>query len=296
MSWFSDRIGKFGRSGGTALLQRETGAERAQVASGPALIMLVADAHGVASYRLHAYHDTAPAKAFLEYWFPRSSDTGVISFWALTYEPDTSDIEAEPMVLVRDAAKPGVIYPFSFVDMDSAQAFARQEVEKGLGLDSVLIYWAATVRMERDAWGTLQVSPDSPPARARHRMPLPIIASPEPAAEPMPPSVEAAPTITSERPAIFATPRASMAFMSPAKKAPVKKPNVLEEKLELDKAIPEEFGGSVITNGPVPRKEQTAPEQRADDLQKELLKVLEIKRWEMREGPFRGIDSPPGRF
>ncbi|HSP56490.1 MAG TPA: hypothetical protein VLS25_12990 [Dehalococcoidia bacterium] len=25
-------------------------------------------------------------------------------------------------------------------------------------------------------------------------------------------------------------------------------------------------------------------------------KILEIKRWEVQEGPFRGFNSPPGRF
>ena len=24
--------------------------------------------------------------------------------------------------------------------------------------------------------------------------------------------------------------------------------------------------------------------------------VLRVKRWDLREGPFRGFDSPPGRF
>lgn len=25
-------------------------------------------------------------------------------------------------------------------------------------------------------------------------------------------------------------------------------------------------------------------------------KVLQVKRWEVQEGPFRGFNSPPGRF
>lgn len=25
-------------------------------------------------------------------------------------------------------------------------------------------------------------------------------------------------------------------------------------------------------------------------------RVLQVKRWEVREGPFRGFNSPPGRF
>jgi len=28
----------------------------------------------------------------------------------------------------------------------------------------------------------------------------------------------------------------------------------------------------------------------------EVFKVLQIKRWQVQDGPFRGFDSPPGRF
>jgi hypothetical protein len=28
----------------------------------------------------------------------------------------------------------------------------------------------------------------------------------------------------------------------------------------------------------------------------ETSRVLQIKRWEVQEGPFRGFNSPPGRF
>lgn len=294
MSWFTDRIGKLGRAGGTAVLDRETDSANSDLASGPALIMLVADASGAASYRVHAYRDTEPAKTFLEYWFPKACDTGVITFWALTGEPDTApDINVEPMVLVRDAAKPGVIYPFSFVDMDSAQAFARQEVEKGLGLESILIYWAVSVQAEIDDWGDMQMSPLSPPTSTQRKEPHPMQDTTVPTAQLTQadrglkmPTADAAPFT------IFSPHRTAKMFTSPAKEVSMKKPapRILEEKLELDKAVPEEFGGSVVTNGYRRRKES------AIDLEKELLKVLQVKRWETQEGPFRSINSPPGRF
>ena len=28
----------------------------------------------------------------------------------------------------------------------------------------------------------------------------------------------------------------------------------------------------------------------------DMSKVLQVKRWEVQEGPFRGFNSPPGRF
>src|SRR5437867_10243295 len=106
MSWFTDRIGTLGRTGSTAVLDRGPDPSNPDTHSGPPLIMLVADANGVASYRLHTYRDAESAQAFLNYWFPKDAHTGVVAFWALTAEPDAApDTAVEPMVLVRDAAK-----------------------------------------------------------------------------------------------------------------------------------------------------------------------------------------------
>jgi len=32
------------------------------------------------------------------------------------------------------------------------------------------------------------------------------------------------------------------------------------------------------------------------DVSSEMSRLLESRRWDVREGPFRGFDSPPGRF
>jgi len=34
----------------------------------------------------------------------------------------------------------------------------------------------------------------------------------------------------------------------------------------------------------------------AADSGSDVAKVLQTKRWQMQEGPFRGFNSPPGRF
>lgn len=43
------------------------------------------------------------------------------------------------------------------------------------------------------------------------------------------------------------------------------------------------------------RQEQQKSDQSAG-FSKNVTKVLQIKRWDSRRGPFRGFDSPPGRF
>ncbi len=44
---------------------------------------------------------------------------------------------------------------------------------------------------------------------------------------------------------------------------------------------------------PLDRVEDARP---PDAPTSETDKVLQIKRWEVQEGPFRGFNSPPGRF
>jgi len=64
--------------------------------------------------------------------------------------------------------------------------------------------------------------------------------------------------------------------------------------------------GAARAAEPAPREDgptdtaQTAPddgqEDTGEDLAQEVGKILRIKRWDKRDSPFRGFDSPPGRF
>jgi len=64
--------------------------------------------------------------------------------------------------------------------------------------------------------------------------------------------------------------------------------------------------GAARAAEPAPREDgptdtaQTAPddgqEDAGEDLAQEVGKILRIKRWDKRDSPFRGFDSPPGRF
>jgi hypothetical protein len=164
MSWI-DRLAPF-RKGGSAVAEaiREDPVNGAAKDT-PPLICLVNDASGRASFKTHFFADAESATDFVQYWFPNQSEGGMIAFWAMTYEPlDPSlDTPAEPLVMIRDLRRDGVVYLFSFSDADSAQAFLRDEVQHGTDLGSMMLYWAVPVRMAADPWGKMTLTPALPP-------------------------------------------------------------------------------------------------------------------------------------
>jgi len=164
MSWI-DRLAPF-RKGGSAVAEaiREDPVNGAAKDS-PPLICLVNDASGRASFKTHFFADAESATDFVQYWFPNQSEGGMIAFWAMTYEPlDPSlDTPAEPLVMIRDLRRDGVVYLFSFSDAESAQAFLRDEVQHGTGLGLMMLYWAVPVRMTADPWGKMTLTPALPP-------------------------------------------------------------------------------------------------------------------------------------
>jgi len=164
MSWI-DRLASF-RKGGSAVAEaiREDPVNGAAKDS-PPLICLVNDASGRASFKTHVFADADSATDFVQYWFPNQSEGGMIAFWAMTYEPlDPSlDVPAEPLVMIRDLRRDGVVYLFSFSDAESAQAFLRDEVQHGTDLGSMMLYWAVSVRMAADPWGKMRLTPSLPP-------------------------------------------------------------------------------------------------------------------------------------
>ena len=46
----------------------------------------------------------------------------------------------------------------------------------------------------------------------------------------------------------------------------------------------------------IERLVETLLERKPEDILKEAQSVLKNRRWDAREGPFRGFGSPPGRF
>ena len=166
MGWLA-RL-SFGR-GGTALAEaeREEAQSKPRTSSGPQLMVLVNDASGRASFKTHVFDDAESATEWVRYWFPIEAQDGITAFWAMTELPEGgTDSGAEPLVMVRDTSRDGVVYLFSFVDIDSAQAFLRDEVERGTNPDAMLLYWAVQVKREIDRWGKLTLTPSTPPGVA----------------------------------------------------------------------------------------------------------------------------------
>jgi len=149
--------------------QREAEAKRARnrVAS-PPLVLLVPDVAGVSSYRMHRLRDAPAACDFVQssLSWQKKSGINIHAFWALQREPATdsgSPAEGdEAMVLIRTAEGSDIVYVVSFVDIESAQSFARFEVKRGLGLGLIMIYWASLVTITESEEG-VRVTPELPP-------------------------------------------------------------------------------------------------------------------------------------
>jgi len=164
MGWLA-RL-SFGK-GGTALAEAER-EDAESMASGPPLMVLVNDASGRASFKTHVFDDAESATEWVRYWFPKEAADGMTAFWALTAQPEGGIDAAEAVAMIRDTSRDGVVYLFSFVDMNSAQTFLRDEVTRGTKLDAMLLYWAVQVKRETDRWGKLILTPSTPPGVAAY--------------------------------------------------------------------------------------------------------------------------------
>jgi hypothetical protein len=171
MSWLEGRLPKWGPFGGgsTAVLEREETPEPDVIQdNSPRLMVLVNDASGFACFKTHTFPDAQAATDFVLYWF-RHDTEGFTAFWAMTEEPlpaqgGPSRAMAEPLVMIKDEQRVDVVYSFSFVDIESAQAFIQDEVKNGADPAQITLYWAVPVRLESDALGCSILTPSVPPA------------------------------------------------------------------------------------------------------------------------------------
>lgn len=136
--------------------------------AGAKLMMLMPDASGIATYKLHTFASAIQAEAYLQSILRGEIQEGTIMFWGLTHLPPDDinpDVAAEPVVLISDPSRPGLVYTFSFVDLDSAYDFVRHEMKSGVHLAQTAIYLAAPAEVTADGWGQINVTPSRPPAR-----------------------------------------------------------------------------------------------------------------------------------
>src|SRR5439155_1726279 len=83
---------------------------------------------------------------------------------------ETEDNAGEAMVLIRSEEGSDLVYVVSFVDIESAQSFARFEVKRGMHLGLILIYWASMVNVVLSD-DKVQLIPERPP-RVAPRIPV----------------------------------------------------------------------------------------------------------------------------
>lgn len=299
----------------------------------PTLVLLVPDAAGRASYHLNTFKSTAAAVSFFKFWTLDSGSANCIAFWALLYPPvNTGD--AEPIVLVREPASTTRVYPFSFSAMDDALDFVRRETENGLQLSDAIVYWAARVEVRQTEFDVRMSPAYAPEVRLPGLrglvFELPTVFVQKAVSEDHEPTA----TVESAAPAAKSLrAKKSQAHQSHDRRKVSRKdhedvvpPEVIEAAIKTltDKARkangkhpPEEAVVIELAADPQAEAESKAEEssaatftegqnpapQKLDD-QDDGWMVTEMERFQARRrwgqdapgGPFRGFDSPRGRF
>ena len=134
-------------------------------------LFLLVPTDGGLSFHLYRFASEEDAAAYVRRLAsPVDPQPRQTAFWAL-HSPDLPKAAAGPteaVVMIREAHRPGVVELHSFVEMDSAISYVRQETEAGLDPDLVLLYWAAPVQL------ALPDRPIAPPVDAAEPAPAPI--------------------------------------------------------------------------------------------------------------------------
>lgn len=164
--------------------EEEQVAEAPPESSGPPLVLLVPNVAGVGAFRFVAFPDVQSAAEYIDSSVLPEVRSGLTAFWALHHGPQEKapDGAGEALVLIRSAADSNVVYVVSFVDLESAESFARFEVKRGLDLGLVMIYWAALVTVHQGPHG-VSLTPAEPPTYAGAVSPEALRAAEEPPAE-----------------------------------------------------------------------------------------------------------------
>lgn len=162
-------------------------------ASEPRDLLLLIPTDGGLSFRLFGFAGEAAAAAYVaRLATPIDPQPRHVAFRALHSPLVAGDSDEPPdaVVLVRDARRPGIVDLYSFVDMESANAYLRQEGAQGLDLGLALVYWAAPVVLsvpgEPNALPVAEADP--PPA------PISIPLPPRPGAQTVRRGQQACPT------------------------------------------------------------------------------------------------------
>ena len=272
MKWLLNRIRRQKHQ------QRETDEERAAREAAPPdstqprFMLLVHDASAPASYQLQTFEDASSAEEFVQFWYPPTTEHGVLAFWAMHRKPvrwpgSSEERPAEVVILIRDEERRDIVYPYSLPDMELARSWVMNEAARGLDLRLVLMYWAVPAKIGRNRWGHVRITPAEPPS--------------------------------ARRPALL---RSSTVIVSkdesPRGEADSTPKPAHESRHSLKGADDAADGGS--TERPAEAKERPTSAEIAERMISEVLgkgKGQAPERPSKRQdGPFRGFDWPRGRF
>lgn len=275
--WLRDLIWGRNPGLGDAREEESDGQPPEPASAGPRLALLVHDASAPSSYRLHTFEDAASAEGFVQFWFPYTNEHGILAFWTLHWEPaaqaeGNTEQAAEVVIMIRDWARPEIVYPFSMPDLELARSWLAKESARGLDLDCVLLYWAVPVKICRNRRGTVRLTPSEPPAA---RPPALLRSSTV--------IVRKEDTQEDEREASSPTVALPVEIDGGAVASPVEDASRVEESVEgpaLEAGIPDEVADRLIR----------------DALGEEARALMRKSRFQQQEGPFEGFGSPQGKF
>ncbi len=293
------------------------------------LILLVPDATRLGHFRPHSYGSIKPAAELIRSLYLPGSEHRLIAFWALHSSPlqddSAEEIPAEAVLLIRDNVHPGLVSLFSFVDMESALEFLRSEAVEGLELDRVLLYWAVSLTIEHAEDRSVRLYPETPPPvqpvvldeapaegeaegesldayRATDLDQLP--AEEPPIVQDLVAEEVEAPVEAEEEPVTelslqglgLETVGPELEAMAPMGEGPPIEDELATPTPATEDAPPASPAEAEVEAAP---PEPSAEEHQEEEATGDVLarsKALRVKRWETHEGPFRGFDSPPGKF
>lgn len=168
MSWLGVRTSRRAAADEAAALEEQllSATTRGDAGQEPALLLLAADAAGFAARRVHVFAEAQAAERFVHFWYPEHGERGLLAYWLLPAKPGRhhgTDWGTELLLLVRDSARRGVVYAFSFTDWDDVREFLAGEVERGLDLASVLLFWVVPGRIHAGSGGSVALFPAALP-------------------------------------------------------------------------------------------------------------------------------------
>ncbi len=307
------------------IVERAGAESKSPACSYPRLVLLVHDAAGPAAYRLHTFEDAPSAAAFVQFWFRAQFEHGILAFWIshqeAAWQADSNEERpGEVVILIRDEARPDIVYPFSYSDMGQAHSWIAMEATRGLDLRLVLLYWAVPVRIETDGCGVVLFSPAKPPM-GRDRDETKTGSEAEPALLESEEEVEDTGVVVElidiEAEKAVADARLDTPMMleevdaEPREEAgaavlqPIEgdgdQNQVVEAQGKAEVSVEDEetMERSVQKDAPrVAEDGDTADESVCvqEEIPSELANLLKVRRWRQLEEPFKGFGSPENKF